>query len=873
MVVDTSRYMTVISDLSTESKTITVGPGVVLSELNRYLKPHGLMFAPNISTADRATIGGMIATDAAGKGSLIYGKTSDHVKSINAVLINGENYEFSCLDNSEFEEICTKNDFISQLHSKIKDLLVPIQDEINQRFPDLKRPLSGYNLRHAYINDQLDLTRLISGSEGTLCFIAEATLKLIDIPKYKSLIVVHYDTFLDSLADARFLINYLPLAIEAVDDKVQKSAESLPNWPEIAKLLNTEGRVSISNFVEFAENDETILKEKTNSLIEELKGRNSRFAVIENLDDINKLWAVRSLAVGLAANVPGKRKPLAFVEDAIVPPEHLHDFVRDFEQYLDSLNLSYAMYGHVDVGCIHVRPALDMQNDKDKHLIRPITMKTLELTDRYHGLLWGEHGKGVRGEFVKHVFGDKLYGIMAEIKALFDPGNRLNPGKLVNPTADINKISKIDALPFRGDFDKVITRNMQDEYFSAFLCNGNAACFNQEASNVMCPSYKVMKNRIHSPKGRATLVKEWLRNIATKKKTDEIAMADEVFATMKECLGCKSCAGKCPVKVSIPDLKTRFLDYYHKNYRARTLREFALGHLEHILSIAQYTPTFWNFMVKNHLLPSMGMVNTPTFSNKKNLRAELKQRSASFYKSSIDFKKVDKPIVILADVFSALLDHNILFASIKVLQKLGYTIYVLKPQVSGKALLVGGFIDKFKLTTKKWHDLLNPIFAQNIPVVGLENSITLIFRDEFNKFAKRLDGKVETLAEILAKNDFSHLNISTTTIDETISYTLLPHCTEQALQAIDAKHWETTFKSIGLNLKAMAIGCCGMAGTYGHEKEHLANSQKLFAMHWQPALEHKSCQYLATGYSCRSQTLRLSNTNLPHPIEILAANI
>ena len=787
--------------------------------------------------------------------------------------MNGENYEFSCLDNSKLKEIITADDFVGNLHHKIKDLLAPVQDEINQRFPDLKRPLSGYNLRHAYINDNLDVTRLISGSEGTLCFIAEATLKLVDIPKYKSLIVVHYDTFLDSLADARFLINYLPLAIEAVDNKVQKSAESLPNWPEIAKLLNTEGRVSISNFVEFAENDEIALKAKTAKLINELTKRGSRFALIENLTDINKLWTVRSLAVGLAANVAGPRKPIAFVEDAIVPPEHLHDFVHDFEQYLDSLNLSYAMYGHVDVGCIHVRPALDMQNEQDKNLIRPITMKTLELTDKYHGLVWGEHGKGVRGEFVKHVFGDKLYSVMAEIKILFDPLNRLNPGKLVNPTADIGKISKIDTLPLRGDFDKVVTKKTQDEYLGAFICNGNASCFNQEPSNVMCPSYKVTKNRLHSPKGRATLVKEWLRNLATKNKSAEIAMANEVFATMKECLGCKSCSGKCPVKVSIPDLKTKFLDYYHKNYRARTMREFALGHLEHVLSLTQRTPRVWNFMVKNKLMPKLGMVNIPVFSSQHSLKSGLKRINVSFYKSLDDLKNVRKPIIILTDVFSGLLDHNILFASIKVLKKLGYTPYVLKPRVSGKALLVGGFLAKFKAVARKWHALLNPIFALNIPIVGLENSITLIFRDEFNKFAEPLDGKVETLAEILAKNDFSHQEQNPILIDENVSYVLLPHCTEQSLQAIDAKYWENTFKNLGLNLTSMAIGCCGMAGTYGHEREHFENSKLLFNMHWQPILENKSHTYLATGYSCRSQTNRLFNANLLHPIEIIAQKL
>lgn len=858
--------MTNIHDLSIEHKTVRVEPGVVLSELNRYLKPHGLMFAPNISTADRATIGGMIATDAAGKGSLIYGKTSDHVKSINTVLINGEDFEFTSLNNTEFDDLTAKNTLIAATHQKIKELLIPVQDEINKVFPDLKRPLSGFNLRQCYENGSLDITRLITGSEGTLCFIAEATLKLVNIPKHKSLIVVHYESFLESLADARFLIKYLPMAIEAVDDKVQKSAESLPNWLEIAKLLKTEGRVSISNFVEFAENDEETLAHKTRALINELESRGSRFAVINNLADINKLWAVRSLAVGLAGNVPGKKKPIAFVEDAIVPPQNLHDFVRELEEYLDGLNLNYAMYGHVDVGCIHVRPALDMQNAMDQKLIRPITMKTLELTDKYNGLLWGEHGKGFRGEFVKHTFGDKLFQVMVEIKALFDPNNRLNPGKLVNSTGDMNKISKIDELPLRGEFDKVVTSATQDEFSSAFLCNGNGSCFNREPTNVMCPSYKVTNNRIHSPKGRATLVKQWLRHIANQEHNLERQMAEEVFTTMEECLGCKSCSGKCPVKVSIPDLKTKFLDAYHKKYRKRTIKEVAHGHLEHILVIAKRVPHIWNFVIKHNLVPKLGMTDIPLFSSNQTLTAKLRQQQVNLYSDLNSLKKSTKPVVILADVFSGLLDQAVLFATISVIKKLGFTPYVIEPRVSGKALLVSGFLDKFKQAAAKWHAILNPILTSNIPVIALENTITLVFRDEIAKYYKPLEGKVASIAEFLVKQDLSALKIAE---DKAKHYTLLPHCTEQALLATDANHWQTIFLSIGIKIDSLNIGCCGMAGTYGHETKHQRTSKGLFTMHWEPVLNNNQpTTYIASGYSCRCQSKRLLNKQLNHPITL-----
>jgi FAD/FMN-containing dehydrogenase/Fe-S oxidoreductase len=966
IVIDFSRFMTRILDFNQFDKTIIVESGVILSDLNRYLKPYGLFFAPHVSTGDRATIGGMIATDAAGKGSLIYGKTSDHIISTELILVDGtilntdkipldkldcfastRNNDIDTNNNSiidagnniigtindgivtiinkpnslqkqaenEYTHSVTKNSHCEQKRSnfikQIINLLDPVQDEIDLRFPPLKRPLSGYNIKQCYQNDEIDLNRLIAGSEGTLGLVATAKLSLLPIPQYNTLIVIHYSTFQAALRDAENLIKHQPLAIEAIDEKVQKSAQTLPNWPTLSKWLNSEGKNYISNFVEFVADTEVELQQKIANLEQDLNKHNTNYVVITDASQINQLWSIRSLAVGLAGKIPGASKPVAFIEDAIVPPEHLADFVADLEQILDERKLNYAMYGHVDVGCIHVRPALNMQDESNRQMVRPITDEVIKLLNKYHGVLWGEHGKGFRGEFVPDVFGSVLYDVLCKIKAIFDPYNRLNPGKLAIPEMDLTasnfktvknqqdfikitdvqnknadimpaqsrtlQLDKIDKVPMRGQFDQVIGQELQQKFSDSILCNGNAACFNKEPSNVMCPSYKVTGDRIHSPKGRAMLTKEWLREQAKGDGKDH-KVADMVFDAMNGCLGCKGCSGKCPTGVSIPDLRTKFLDEYYKKYRKRKFGELLSGYIEHLLPLIAKFPKTWNFLNHNRLIPTFGMSNLPIFSSAKPLKQVLREQNVTVYDNPNEVGKLAvNAVVVFTDAFTGFLDTDILVATINVLKQLGYVPYVMYPQASGKALIVGGFISPFKQNTIKLNQWFEPLFAANIPVVGLENSVVLMFRDEVHKFADTpFSGRVQTLAEFISGNYERSVVISATERQQ--KYILLPHCTEQSILPAEAILWQKIYDKIGLELEVRNLGCCGMAGTYGYQKQQQQNSQKLFAMHWQKNIidedtNSDQIQILATGFSCRAQSQKQINKKILHPIEILSCRI
>ncbi|RTK94882.1 MAG: FAD-binding oxidoreductase [Neisseriaceae bacterium] len=851
IVIDFSKYMNKIIDVDVENKTALVEPGMILSDLNRHLAQFGLFFAPNVSTADRATIGGMIATDAAGKGSLIYGKTSDHLKGL----------QFYLADGTHIDTI--RNHCPNEIEQNLVSILDPVQDEIARVFPEIKRPLSGYDIKRCYQEGKVRLEYLVAGSEGTLGLVTAAKINLLPIPKFKALMVVHYNGFVEALRDAEFLIKFQPLAIEAIDEKVQKSAQTLPNWTELAKLLDCEGKSYISNFVEFVADTEDELKAKLTEVTTALNNRNSIFVTVKDNVQINQLWSIRSLAVGLVAKLPGARKPIAFVEDAIVPPENLADFVEELQSTLDKQSFTYAMYGHVDVGCIHVRPALDMQQTEDRAHIRPITEQVIQLLDKYNGILWGEHGKGYRGEFVPHVFGEKLYPILCQIKQLFDPTNKFNPGKLTAPSVEI-KLQRIEEIPMRGQFDQVVSEELQKDYANAMLCNGNGACFNKEPSNVMCPSYKVTNDRIHSPKGRATLVKEWLRNKSTNNPQTKQS-AQEAYDAIMGCLGCKACSGKCPTQVSIPDLRTKFLDAYHSEYKKRKLRDVIMGNVEKLIPVAHSFKKISNSSVASKLLSLLGISNLPKFENEESISDYVHKNKIDVldeYTNVIEMPK--NSVVIFSDVFNGYFDTIVIKSFIEVLKKIGFIPYVILPRESGKALIWNGYIKKFKQASFDLSVLLNPLFMQNRPVIALDNTITTLFSDETVKFARQLVGKVQSISAFLSTNLANQTNVS----NVEAKYRLLTHCTEQALIPSEASNWQKIFKNINAELEVKNLGCCGMAGTYGHISENSDNARKLYEMNWQKTMQDEAKINLATGFSCRSQSKIYSN-RISHPIEII----
>ena len=519
IIVDMSRHMNHVLEINVEQGWVRVQTGVIKDQLNQFLKPHGYFFSPDLSTSNRATMGGMISTDASGQGSLVYGKTSDHVLELTSVLMCGE-----LLHTKNETNIGADYPLDSQakhITTAVADICRDNRALILERFPRLNRFLTGYDLEHVFNDDltEFNLSRILTGSEGSLAFITEAKLNITKIPKLRTLVNIIYDSFDSALRDAPTLVKASATSVETVDSKVLGLAKQDIVWDTVCDLIpeRADKVTDGLNMVEYASNDATIQQQRIEALCARLdnaianeQGGILGYQICDQLDQIMRIYNMRKKSVGLLGATKGFKKPIAFAEDTAVPPEKLADFIVEFRALLDSHQLSYGMFGHVDAGVLHVRPAMDMCDPQQELKLTEISDQVVALTAKYGGLMWGEHGKGYRSEYGPEFFGDELFAQLRVIKGLFDPDNRINPGKICTPANSTDSLVKVAGVK-RGSFDRQIPINVRESYATAMSCNGNGQCFNFDVDSPMCPSSKVTGDRRHSPKGRATLIREWLR--------------------------------------------------------------------------------------------------------------------------------------------------------------------------------------------------------------------------------------------------------------------------------------------------------------------------------------------------------------------------
>ncbi|BFM11104.1 FAD-binding and (Fe-S)-binding domain-containing protein [Simiduia litorea] len=903
LVVDTSRHMNQILEINVKERWVRVQAGVVKDQLNAALTPLGLFFAPELSTSNRATIGGMINTDASGQGSCEYGKTRDHVLALESIWLDGSQWGSTPLNERELDAVCERQDRIGEAHRVLRDIAKHYDADIKAKFPPLNRCLTGYDLAHIYTKDkQFDLNSILCGAEGTLAFITEAKLNLLPIPKHTALVTVLYQNFDAALRDATELMKAKPTSIETIDSRVFELAKNDIVWHSVSEFFPAvDEQVAGINLVEYSAETEAELEEKISQLTRALdaaKGqdkKNCGFSVVNGRANVNKIWAMRKKSVGLLGNVNGEARPIPFVEDTCVPPENLADFIAEFRALLDQHQLQYGMFGHVDAGVLHVRPIIDMKDPEQIKTVRHITDRVVDLVQKYNGLLWGEHGKGLRSEYAPEFFGD-LYPQLQRIKGVFDPHNQFNPGKIATPKAEI-ALTKIDEPTTRGDEDRKIPVQVWQGYSEGMHCNGNGACYNWNPNDAMCPSWKVTRERVHSPKGRASLIREWLKQLA-ERDVDPIAVAKnsrnksflaslpvrlknsfskdydfshEVMDSMSGCLACKSCVGQCPVKVDVPEFRSKFLELYHTRY-LRPLKDYFVGGLEFMMPAMVKVPWLYNGLMRlspvKYLLKHLaGMVDSPLLTGisiEKTL-AELGVLWATPENllCLTDAERA-KTVAIVQDAFISFFETQVLIDNIKLLRQLGFTPMVVPFMANGKPLHVHGFRARFERTAQKNSAMLNTLKQAGVPLIGLEPSMTLAYRAEYVKVMGDEAPKVELIQEWLAKADW------TQTTDTPKAFKLLAHCTEKTNATASIKDWQTVFARAGHSLSIIDVGCCGMAGTYGHETRNRENSEKLFDLSWRkPVTDNAAENLLATGFSCRSQTERLAGITLQHPAQAL----
>jgi len=914
LVVDTSKYMNQILEINAEERWVRVQCGVVKDQLNAAIKPHGLFFAPELSTSNRATIGGMINTDASGQGSCRYGKTRDHVLELKTVLLDGTEWTSAAIDESELEDLWKRDDRVGEVHRIIDAIQREHHALIDAKFPKLNRCLTGYDLAH--IRDQqgrFNLNNILCGSEGTLGFITEAKINLLPIPKYSALINVNYRDFNVALRDATQLMTAEPTSIETVDSKVLNLAMNDIVWHSVAEFFpapESGEKIQGINLVEYTANSEDELnadvKKLTNLLDQAAQdastGRIS-YSIAWGNDAVNKIWGMRKKAVGLLGNVEGEIRPVPFVEDTAVPPENLADFIFEFRAVLDEYKLTYGMFGHVDAGVLHVRPALDMKDPAQEKMVRIITDRVVALTQKYNGLLWGEHGKGVRSEYAPAFFGE-LYPQIQRIKAAFDPRNQLNPGKIATPAANINLL-KIDEVTTRGQQDRKIPVQVWEGYSEGMHCNGNGLCYNWNPNDAMCPSWKGTRDRKHSPKGRASLMREWLKqmserginaideskklkrtsflfNLPTRaintlgKRNGEYDFSHEVHESMMGCLACKSCVGQCPIKVDVPEFRAKFLELYYSRY-LRPLKDYFIGGLEFMVPTLAKMPWAYNLMMKPQFMQKfmarfIGMVDSPLLTGISLHKAA--EKLGVNYATLENIAQLTpaekaKAVILVQDAFTSYFETPLVIDTLKLLQKLGFVPLLAPFKPNGKPLQVHGFLKAFAKAADTNATQLNGLASSGIPLMGIEPAMTLAYRAEYKKVLGDNAPKVQLIQEWLAQQ--SEQLTGKMRDFKAAEFSLLAHCTEKTNAVTSVKDWQTVFARLGQQLKVIETGCCGMAGTYGHESSNVETSKKIYALSWSQVVNNPSNtgKLTATSYSCRSQTKRIDNVKLPHPVQIL----
>ena len=915
IIVDMSRYMNRIIEINPEEGWVRVEAGVIKDQLNQFLKPYGFFFAPELSTSNRATLGGMINTDASGQGSLVYGKTSDHVLGLRAVLLGGDILDTQAMPVALAETLGKASTAIGRIYKTVLERCRDNRQLIIDNFPKLNRFLTGYDLRHVF-NDEMtefDLTRVLTGSEGTLAFITEARLDITRLPKVRRLVNIKYDSFDSALRNAPFMVEARALSVETVDSKVLNLAREDIVWHSVKELITDVPDKTLLglNIVEFAGDDEALIDAQVASLcqrLDELMARGEGGVIgwqrCDELAAIERIYAMRKKAVGLLGNAKGAAKPIPFAEDTCVPPEHLADYIVEFRALLDGHGLSYGMFGHVDAGVLHVRPALDMCDPQQEVLMKTISDEVVALTAKYGGLLWGEHGKGFRAEYSPAFFGEALYGELRKIKAAFDPENRLNPGKICPPEGLDAPMKQVDAVK-RGTFDRQIPTTSRTAWRGAMECNGNGLCFNFDVKSPMCPSMKITGNRIHSPKGRATLVREWLRLLADRgidplklerelpekraslctliertrnswhARRGEYDFSHEVKEAMSGCLACKACSTQCPIKIDVPEFRSRFLQIYHGRY-LRPLRDHLVATVESYAPLMARAPKTFNFFmsqpwVRDLSAKHIGMVDLPLLSVPSLQRQMVGHHSANMTLEQLEALSEEqraKTVLVVQDPFTSYYDAQVVADFVRLVERLGFRPVVLPFSPNGKAQHIKGFLNRFAKTAQKTADFLNRVAELGMPMVGVDPALVLCYRDEY-KLAlaeKRGDFHVQLVHEWLP-------GVLEKVEPRTVSgepWYLFGHCTEVTALPGAPAQWAAIFARFGAQLENVSVGCCGMAGTYGHEVKNHANSLGIYELSWHQAMQRlPRNRCLATGYSCRSQVKRIEGNGVRHPLQAL----
>jgi len=891
IVVDVSRYLTGILEVNPEEKWVRVQPGVILDELNLTLKKYGLYFGPETSTSNRCMIGGMVGNNACGSHSILYGSTRDHTISVKGLLSDGSEVEFGSLTPEEFEEKCQGNTLENKIYQHIRQTLSykANQHEIEQEYPDksIYRRNTGYALdllldSQVFKNNEkpFNFSRLICGSEGTLLFITEIKLNLVPLPpKNKAVVAAHFESREEAFRANLIALEHKPGAVEMMDEIILELTKG--NTEQLQNRAFIKGNPGAILIIEFERDSVEEIKTIHQTLVRNLQqaGLGYHFPLLFE-PETTKVWNLRKAGLGVLSNMQGDARPVSIIEDTAVNVEVLPDYMKDFQQILDEFDVECVYHAHIGSGELHLRPVLNLKDPEDVRKFRGIGISIAHLVKKYNGSLSGEHGDGrVRGEFIPIILGEKIYQMLKEVKDTWDPKHLFNPGKIVE-VPDMTTNLRYEPGKKERQIDTVFDfSNVGGILRATEKCNGSGDCRKTELTGgTMCPSYMATRNENDVTRARANILREFLTNSTKTNPYDH----KEVYEVMDLCLSCKACKSECPSSVDVAKLKAEFLQHYYDAHGI-PLRTKLIAYLPEIYKLGALLPGFFNVFLKYK--PLLRLVNRIVgFAPDRSMPLLHKRTLNKWMKRYVQHlgnsDQVKKRVYIFNDEFTNFNDTGIGIQSIQLLTKLGYEVLIPRHLESGRTYLSKGLLRKAKKIANQNIEALHHLISRDNPLVGIEPSAILAFRDEYpdlaeeknRKAASSIAGNAFTIEEFLAHEiDKGELSPEQFTKQEQ-QILLHGHCQQKAIASTDP-----SMKILSLpenyTVKEIPSGCCGMAGSFGYEKEHYDVSMKVGEMVLFPAVREaeKGTIIAAPGTSCRHQIKDGTGTAAKHPVEVLYA--
>jgi FAD/FMN-containing dehydrogenase/Fe-S oxidoreductase len=879
VVLDLSKHLNRVLEVNVEERWARVQPGVVLDELNAQLAPHGLWFAPDVSPGNRATLGGMIGNNSSGARSIVYGRTGEHVLEMSVVLPDGQTIAARPLPEPDLKRVLASETREGELCRTLHRLVTTHRDEILARYPKILRRVGGYGLDEFVDGRPFNLARILVGSEGTLATTLDARINLEPRPKPSqiALMVVHYRTMTDALESTVEVLATEPTAIELADkyilDLTRRSLEYA------RQMTFVEGNPGALLFVEYYGKTRQELTDKLDRLQARLtrQGIGTAFTRAVTPEEQQKIWKVRKAGMALLLGMIGDRKPIAGIEDTAVAPERLAEYLKRVDDIVRSHGAEAAYYGHASVGCIHVRPILDLKRDPEVETLRSIAEQVSDLVLEFGGAMSAEHGDGLaRSCWNEKLFGPTLYGAFRELKAVFDPRGIMNPGKIVDAppmTANLRYGGRYKArgvkTVFRfareGGFDRAVE-----------MCNGAAVC-RKTLEGTMCPSYMVTREEEHSTRGRANA----LRAAINGHLPAEALASPRMYEVFDLCLECKGCKAECPSNVDMAKLKYEFLAHYYAQ-NGTPLRARLLAHIETLnrlgcacapLSnwVANSAPARWLFerlfgIHRNRQLPPFARQTFPRWFTQRTRRRGAPAAAGSGTRGRV---------ALFHDTYTTYNYPELGKAAVKVLEAAGFEVVLADKKCCGRPMISKGLLRQARENAAYNVDRLSRYAEQGIPILGLEPSCVLTFRDEYPDLID--DPRAERLAKgtflveefLVGLHEQGQLNLPLR--PGAASILLHGHCHQKALVG-SSPSLRILRLLPGARVEEVDSGCCGMAGSFGYEKEHYEMSLAIGNHRLFPAIKAKGPEWeiVAAGVSCRQQITHGTGRRAKHLVEILA---